>query len=95
MKTHVCRFEKMPVRLELKLLDSSIRAMVWRWRWYAMKLRGEKRVREKDIQQCKFCGKYAFECPYCQMRTVVNDLPVRTQCPRCGNHYYVRLWTNI
>lgn len=87
---HVCKFER--PRLKIELVLCNINGVVHFVEWINMRWKKQKKTR--NILQCHVCGRYQVECPYCQEKQVMAELPKKTICEHCGKEFRVE-WTRI
>lgn len=85
---HECKFELLPIDWTPSFFDSRI---VFTERFITrleLLFKGQKKA--KPVKQCRVCGKYLIECPYCKEAIESVDYPVKMNCPHCGKEFQVR-----
>ena len=89
-KTHICKFERPRYKFQLTIWDPGVYATEELMLRISLFLKGEKKV--KKIRQCRVCGKYALECPYCHHVDTEDYLPLELECSDCHKKYRVRTY---
>lgn len=90
MKNHICRFEKIPLKIRISLWDTNVYAIEEMMLRISLFFKGQKKA--KKIRRCRTCGKYAIECPYCHSIVETDILPLETICTSCNKKIRVRTY---
>lgn len=85
---HTCKFERIPLDLTPTLISPEIRMVERHITALELLFKGQKK--SKNVKQCKVCGKYSIECPYCKNKIVSIDYPLKMVCPNCKKEFQVR-----
>lgn len=92
-KTIGCECEFKRIRPTIKFgVDIGVHEMIWLVQIIKCLCKGRKIVKRKNILQCRKCGRYSIECPYCHQSTIMEELPEVTSCPHCGKVYQAKLF---
>lgn len=86
-----CKFERLQIRVRM-VPSVSILSLVRFVQRIKCLCKGRKIVRRKMILQCRKCGSYSVECPYCHQSTIMANLPEVATCPHCGKVYQAKLF---
>ncbi len=84
---HKCLFEKIPAKLELSIWEPNVYAIEDFLLQISLFFKGQKKA--KKIKQCRKCGRYAIECPYCHTDIEADSLPQEMTCNDCNNTFYI------
>ena len=86
-----CKFERPQLRIRI-IPGAGIESLIQFIQRINCLCKGRKVVRRKYILQCKKCGRYSVECPYCHKSTIMSKLPEAASCPHCGKVYQAKLF---
>lgn len=90
MKKHNCKYEKIPSKFEVRFFDPGVYAFEEAMLHLSLLFKGQKKA--KKIMQCRICGKYAIECPYCHKNVELDFLPLETTCSYCNKKIRIRIY---
>ena len=90
MNIHICKFEKIPHKFEIRLFDPGVYAIEESILRVELFFKGQRKT--KKIRQCRTCGKYSIECPYCHHNVETDSLPLEIICNSCNKMFRVRTY---
>lgn len=84
----MCNFKRIPLDLTPTLISPEIRMVERFITGLELFFKGQKK--SMHVKQCRTCGKYSIECPYCKNVIESFEYPLKMNCPNCGKEFQVR-----
>lgn len=89
-KNHICKWNKITERYQQGFI-----IMIQKPGYTFINIRTYIKIKKNKLQEaqifkCKICKEYKWKCPYCQMETIMTEVPRFYKCQTCGRDSYFK-----